>query len=197
VAQATRQALGFYRESGATERVDIPTLLDSVFKLLSHRIDAKRIRVERGIVNCEAIFAVRGEIRQVISNLISNAIDAVTEDGTIIVGVQPGAIGRDGGVEIIIADDGSGIAAEHIDHIFEPFYTTKHGTGTGLGLWVAKEIVERYGGSIEVCPRNNGEGTRGATFTIKLPRGSELRAGKPPASSIKPAENGEPLTIAS
>jgi PAS domain S-box-containing protein len=191
VAQATRQALGFYRESAATERIDIPTLLDSVLKLLSHRIDSKRIRVERGLVKCDAILGVRGEIRQVISNLISNAIDAVTVEGNVIVGVHPVAMGRDSGVEIIIADDGSGIAAEHVDQIFEPFFTTKHGTGTGLGLWVAKEIVERHGGSIEVGPRNNGGETCGATFTIKLPLGSERRAGKPPAAFTKLAQDGE------
>jgi signal transduction histidine kinase len=70
---------------------------------------------------------------------------------------------------MIIADSGKGIPSEHIERIFEPFFTTKKDVGTGLGLWVTKEIVERHGGSIRVSPRNGQNGMGGAAFTIQLP----------------------------
>jgi signal transduction histidine kinase len=69
----------------------------------------------------------------------------------------------------VIEDDGPGIPAEHLERIFEPFFTTKKDIGTGLGLWVSKEIVERHGGSIRVTPQNGRDGLGGASFVIELP----------------------------
>jgi signal transduction histidine kinase len=118
------------------------------------------------------VYAVRGELRQVISNLITNAIEAVAEGGRILVGCRSAGSGKDSEVEIVVADDGHGIKPGDLSRIFEPFFTTKPGTGTGLGLWVAKEIVERHGGRIEVVPRADGE--PGAEFSILLPGSSNL-----------------------
>jgi signal transduction histidine kinase len=70
-------------------------------------------------------------------------------------------------LQMLIEDDGAGIPPEHLQHLFEPFFTTKKNVGTGLGLWLTKEIVNRYGGSIEVRPRVNG--ATGAAFCIVLP----------------------------
>lgn len=172
VAHAARQALGFYREAARAEWIDAPELIESVVKILSPKIAEKKIKVIRGFQRCSPVYGVRGEIRQVVSNLLANAIEAVREGGTISVGTQPVESGGERAIEIIVGDDGHGIAREHLDHIFEPFFTTKSGTGTGLGLWVAKEIVERHQGRIEAHPPKEGSGERGITFMVRLPSGA-------------------------
>jgi PAS domain S-box-containing protein len=169
VAHAARQALGFYRESSRAEAIDVAELVESVLAIYSTKIAEKKIKIVRGFVKCAPIYAVRGEMRQVISNLITNAIEAVREGGTISLGTQPLVTGEERAVEIIVADDGRGIASEHLDHIFEPFFTTKAGTGTGLGLWVAKEIIDRHQGSIQIQQTQAEDERRGATFLIRLP----------------------------
>ncbi|HLY43163.1 MAG TPA: CHASE3 domain-containing protein [Terracidiphilus sp.] len=169
VAHAARQALGFYRESLQPERIDVPELIESVLKIFATRIALRKIKVERSLLQCSPVYGVRGEIRQVISNLLVNAIEAVNEGGTIFIGTQPVGTARDQAVEIMITDDGHGIASEHLDHIFEPFFTTKAGTGTGLGLWVAKEIIERHRGSIKVQQSDATCGGCGTTFIVRLP----------------------------
>jgi PAS domain S-box-containing protein len=169
VALTARQVLGFYRESGGTEQVDLPALADSVLKLFSNKLTLKKIRIARAFEACPPVQAVRGELQQVISNLLSNAIDAVPVNGVITIGAHGIPDGGNTRVEIFIADNGPGIPVEAMERIFEPFYTTKTETGTGLGLWIVKEIVERHGGSISVHPHlDNGEKLCGALFTIKL-----------------------------
>ena len=108
-----------------------------------------------------------GELKQVISNLISNAADAVGKDGVIAVKLRCTEELEGSMVRVMVEDDGPGIAAEYADRIFKPFFTTKKNVGTGLGLWVTMEILERHGGSIHLNPR--GDGDRGSAFTILLP----------------------------
>jgi signal transduction histidine kinase len=112
---------------------------------------------------------VPGELKQAISNLISNAADAVDTHGTITVRLRCVEENGSRSVEVVVEDDGPGIPAEHRDRIFEPFFTTKQDVGTGLGLWVTKGIVDRHGGSILAAFREDGEAARGAAFTILLP----------------------------
>lgn len=172
VAIAARQALGFYRESSRAERFDVQELIESVLGIFSTRIAEKKVRIVRDFPGSAPVYGVRGEIRQVVSNLLANALEAVKEGGTISLGTHTD---QQGAIEIVVADDGHGIAPEHRDRIFEPFFTTKAGTGTGLGLWVAKEIITRHEGSIEVQLPDNGSGRCGATFRVRLPGGSEAR----------------------
>ena len=169
VTHSTRQTLGFYRESSLPEPVDIATLVDSVLKLYSNKLAAKNITVQRALNGCEPIVGIVGELRQAISNLIANAIDAVDHNGTILVSAQSNSMGQDRIVEVSVVDDGPGIDDENIGRLFEPFFTTKKDVGTGLGLWATKTIVERHGGRIAVHPRHPGNGARGAAFTIQLP----------------------------
>src|SRR6202043_2170286 len=113
---------------------------------------------------CPPFRGVPGELKQAISNLISNAADAVDTEGTITVRLR--CIEQNGSqsVEGVVEDDGPGIPAEYHERIFEPFFTTKQDVGTGLGLWVTKGIVDRHGGSILVGPRSDSEPARGAAF---------------------------------
>ena len=141
----------------------------------SNRLKSKNITVETDFGECPPMRGVAGELKQVVSNLISNAAYAVGNDGTVAVKLRCIEGSESVIVQLVVEDDGPGIAAEYAERIFEPFFTTKKDVGTGLGLWVTKEIIERHGGSIHLHPR--GDGRRGAAFIILLPCASEVRRG--------------------
>jgi PAS domain S-box-containing protein len=170
VTHITRQTLGFYRETTKLESVDLPTLVDSVLKFYSTKLDVKSVTVHRAFSECPLVSGVAGELRQAVSNLVANAIDAVEDRGTITVSVRPVTLDGRGFAEVVVADQGSGIAREHFDRLFEPFFTTKKDVGTGLGLWATKNIVERHGGTIFASPDGGSNVTGGAEFTIRLPQ---------------------------
>jgi signal transduction histidine kinase len=112
---------------------------------------------------------LEGEIRQVINNLVRNALDAMSSGGCLRIRLHPQ---RDSyssveGVRLTVADTGEGIQPEMQEHLFEAFQTTKELTGTGLGLWVSKGIVEKHGGRIRTRTRR-GDG-HGTVFTVWLP----------------------------
>jgi len=167
VAHITRQTLGFYRESGSPEQAEIVPLVESILRMYSKKIDSNGIRVQRNFDACPPVLAVVGELKQAVSNILSNAIDAAGEQGVIVIRLHTVPGGQQ--VELVIADSGQGISPELAERIFEPFYTTKKDVGTGLGLWVTKEIIERHGGAIEVRSASSGEGLSGAAFVLRLP----------------------------
>jgi PAS domain S-box-containing protein len=180
VAHITRQTLGFYRESNVPELIEIHAMIDSVLKLYSNKFRTRHIAIIRDFGDCPPVLAAPGALEQIASNLISNAADAAGANGTIRVKVHYMEEGASTVVQMVIEDDGPGIAAEHRDRIFEPFFTTKKDVGTGLGLWVTKEIVERLGGTIKVGAGSIND-TRGAAFTIDLPVAADgLITGKQP-----------------
>jgi PAS domain S-box-containing protein len=169
VAHITRQTLGFYRESNEARQVELPPLIESVLRLYSNKLSSKNIRVERDFGHCPPMLGVPGELKQVISNLVSNAADAVDANGKIRVRLQ-GVENHNGGrIQLVIEDDGPGIAPEDLARIFEPFFTTKKEIGTGLGLWVSREIIERHGGTITVSSPDGNASAPGASFVIDLP----------------------------
>jgi PAS domain S-box-containing protein len=169
VAHITRQTLGFYRESNTPERVEIPAIVDPILKMYSNRINSKAIQFEFAANHCPPVLGVAGELRQAIGNLIANAIDAVPRSGRIAVRCASADTAEGKNAEIVVSDNGPGIAPDLLEKIFDPFFTTKRDVGTGLGLWVAKEIIHRHGGSIEVQPGPGPDGARGAAFLIRLP----------------------------
>jgi len=175
VSHITRQTLGFYRDSSEPGPVALGNVLESVLRLYENKLKSKSIAVEKDFAECPPVRGLQGEIKQLIANLISNGADAVAPGGKIRIAMAPAKHGD--GVEIKIADNGPGVPEKNRAHIFEPFFTTKEDVGTGLGLWVSKEIAERHGGRIEL-----GRGTEdhlgGAVFTVFLPYAVQLeRAG--------------------
>lgn len=160
-----RQSLGFYRELTGPSCFDLADSLEDTLSIYSKRLMSRRIHLERDYTPGLVITAVKGEVRQVISNLIVNAYDALPKDGIISVATRslPGDM-----VSFSVRDNGSGIADEVIPRIFDPFFTTKESTGTGLGLWVSKNIIEKHGGSIAVISQTHGP-ERGTTFKVTLP----------------------------
>lgn len=153
VARIARQTLAFYREPAAPVEVDVGEVVNGLLELYEHKLQTRKIALDKRLESPSLITASPGEVRQVLSNLLSNAMDAVPERGGIKVQVFHSRDWRHSwqqGVRINVADNGHGIPREHLRHIFDPFFTTKGEKGTGLGLWVSHGIVQKYGGSIHV-----------------------------------------------
>jgi PAS domain S-box-containing protein len=166
VAHLTRQTLGFYRENTAPMNVDIAALVTDVLDLYRPKLKDRKIRVEfeEGTADLQ-VYALAGEIRQVVSNIIANAIDACPLGGRVRVRIRRVFFNGRNSVRLSFADTGDGIPPENLARIFEPFYTTKQAVGTGLGLWVSSEIIQRHQGSIRVRSQIG----RGSVFSIYLP----------------------------
>jgi PAS domain S-box-containing protein len=179
VAQLAQQTLGFVRDASAPGSMDPAAIMDEILQLYSRKLDARHIRVIRRYRSRRQVSGYSGELRQLLANLLVNAVDAMADGGSLQVRVAAGrdwSTGRDG-VHITVADNGSGIPGDKLRQIFEPFYTTKKDTGTGLGLWVSRGIVEKHGGSIRVRSRAHGRGTArttGTVFLIFLPQGRQI-----------------------
>jgi two-component system CheB/CheR fusion protein len=163
--------LRFYRDTTTRAPLNMPELLDSTVQLLARKIQDKRVTVERRYHDCPGIFGFPGELRQVFSNLLINALDATPAGGRIVIQASHGRQwkrhGRDG-VRITICDNGCGIKPGDMTHIFEPFFTTKEQHGTGLGLWVTYGIVQKHQGDIRVRSSVRS-GRSGTCFSIFLP----------------------------
>jgi PAS domain S-box-containing protein len=164
LAQIVRQTLGFYRESTLPAGTDIGLIVGELLDLYRARILARSIQLSPRIAPGMMAHVIAGEIKQVVANLLANAIDATGPGGSIQVAVQSAG----SCVDIVIADTGTGISDAHLAHLFEPFFTTKAEVGTGLGLWVSKGIVEKHHGHIAVVS-NTQPPNQGTTFTVSLP----------------------------
>lgn len=171
VAHITKQTLGFYREQSAPIRFDLAELLDNVLAMLQTRIETRNLAVDRLYRTHLQVLGSQGEIRQVFSNVISNSIDALHPGGHLQIKVASSPDWRAPairGVRVTVADTGHGIAPENLARIFEPFFTTKKNTGTGLGLWVSRQIVDKHAGSIRLRSRTTPHPS-GTVFSIFLP----------------------------
>ncbi len=163
--------LGFYRNSTSPVDVKICEVLDSVLKFYGPAIRSGKIIVERRYDSEDVIRGFPAEITQVFSNLVGNALEALTPEGTrelhVLASRDWGNPTRRG-VRVFIADNGPGISRENRRRIFEPFFTTKGEKGTGLGLWVASGIVDKHGGWIRVRSSTQ-PGQSGTCFAVFFP----------------------------
>ncbi len=166
VTYLTKQTLGFYRDDGAPSAVNISALVESVLNIYQSKLKGKQMRVVKELRAKTELSTVAGEVRQVLSNLVANAIDAAPTQGVITIRTKTArANGTDvPGIQVTVADSGSGIDAALKNKIWEPFFTTKKDVGTGLGLWVSKQIIEKHGGSIRFRSSNHG-----TLFVVFLP----------------------------
>jgi len=171
VAQLAQQTLGFVRDTSSPGSMDPAAIMDEILQLYSRKLEGRQIRVTRRYRSSYPISGYSGELRQLLANLLVNAVDAMADGGSLQVRVATGRDWSNGreGVRITVADNGSGIPRDKLRQIFEPFYTTKKDTGTGLGLWVSRGIVQKHGGSIRVRSRVDGRAT-GTVFLIFLPQ---------------------------
>lgn len=180
IAHITRQSLGFYQESAAATKFSVSDLLTSLVQLLQAKIKSSGAAVECRCDEPLEVIGVFGELRQVLANLLLNSLHAAGLDSKIVIRASA-CFNPNGGsrrVRITVADSGHGIEPTTMKQIFEPFFTTKEKIGTGLGLWVCKQLTDKNGVSLRVRSRTNGE-RRGATFSLVFPGDSPLPADRP------------------
>lgn len=175
VSAITSQTLRFHKQASSPQEMEVDKLIDSVLSVYQGRIANAGIEIERRAASNRSLRCFEGEIRQVLSNLVSNALDAMSggeknRGGRLVISDHVATNWRTGkqGIFIAVADTGTGIPAHVLQKLFNPFFTTKGVTGTGLGLWVSHEIVARHGGALRVrsCVRPGNSGT---VFTLFLP----------------------------
>lgn len=168
IGHIAKQALGFYRETSAPVDVNIAQLVETVVELYSAGAQNKNVRIETQLENRATVPAFPGEMRQVFSNLIVNAVDAVPRGGVVKIRVKHGRDWKSNamGIRVLVSDDGPGIPASVRSRIFEPFFTTKGEKGTGVGLWVSEGVLQKHAGSIRV--KSSTGPMHGTTFVVFL-----------------------------
>ena len=170
VSNIATQTLRFHRQSTNPRETSLPDVFENVLGLFRGRIGGGGIAIERQYRTNRKIVAFGGDLRQVFANLVSNALDASSRGGRIVVRVRDGCDSSGNvGVRVTVADTGIGMSPETRRHIFEPFFTTKSATGTGLGLWVSSEILRNHRARVRVWSSQSGS-RRGTVFSIFFPR---------------------------
>ena len=175
VSQIATQSLRFHRQAVAPTSVTAKDLVSAVVRLYTGRLANSNIRIDARYDTGTQILCFENDIRQVLNNLIANAIDAMRTGGRLIIrahdahDLTPDGVLQDrAGVRITIADTGHGMSAAVLARLFEPFFTTKDLNGTGLGLWISAGIVERHQGRLRVRSSDRAANS-GTIFTLFLP----------------------------
>jgi signal transduction histidine kinase len=164
LTQLSRQTLSLYRSPETRESVAISTLAEAALRVHQRKISTKRIVLRKQLKADVTAQVHAGNMLQVFSNLVANAVDALPESGILCIRV------RNCGDEarVTVADNGPGIPGPILSRIFEPFFTTKKERGTGLGLSISKSIIEKHHGRIRSRSTTRPFRT-GTTFRISLP----------------------------
>jgi signal transduction histidine kinase len=168
VSHIAKQTLGFYRQNETPRLVRVNTLVSELLEIYRPKIESKGLEI---IKRCEdaQIVAMAGELRQVLANLLLNAVEAAPEKGRLHLRIRRTRRWSDGApaIRITVADQGPGIPASNRAKLFEPFFTTKS-NGTGLGLWTVKETVVRHNGHVFLRSSTRA-GRSGTCIAIVLP----------------------------
>ena len=167
VSHIAKQTLGYYREHAAATSASIGEIVLHAITIYEPRCKASGIEIKKAINSSRKIMLRRGEMMQVVSNLIMNAIYAMPAGGILSISVEDAAESPDG-IVLTVQDNGVGIAESDLPRVFEAFFTTHSTVGTGIGLFVAKQFVEGHGGQIEIKSRQDWE-DHGTTVRISLP----------------------------
>lgn len=183
VTQISRAMLGLYRESKAPVQVDLREMLQEILLLMERRLQELGVTVQADLPSAVTVDAFPAELRQVFTNLITNAAEAASPGGEVRISISPRAagIGTDGqrvepGATVVVADNGPGVPEEVRTQLFQPFFTTKGEHGTGLGLWVSRGIVNKHGGTIKLVS-DTSNGAHGTTVSVFLATKPVINAG--------------------
>lgn len=185
VSHITRQTLAFYREPVAPAVIRPAELIRQIVAIFEPKIQSKRLRTTVSDNFESEITFYPGELKQIVTNLLSNAIDATEQGGIIRLRVRGGRSwldGRDGGFRITVSDNGSGISSTDLPQLFQPFFTTKGQKGTGLGLWVTQGLITKHGGMLRLRTSTKGS-RRGTTFSVFLPSEARKLSPEPQAAT--------------
>jgi PAS domain S-box-containing protein len=167
VSHIAKQTLGYYREHAAASRASMAEIALHAITIYGPRCTSAGIEIKKALNSSRKILMRRGEMMQVISNLITNSIYAMPEGGVLSISVEDVTGSRDS-IVLTVQDDGVGIAPNVLPRVFEAFFSTRLTVGTGIGLFVAKQFVESHGGKIEIQSRNDRE-DHGTTVRVFLP----------------------------
>jgi PAS domain S-box-containing protein len=175
VSHIVTQTLAFYRQPAETKANDLAEIIDSVLALMQPKIAKANIEVIRELDLSQPLVCAAGEIRQILANIIANAVEAMPTGGKLRIRLRAvsdwrGHTGQ--GIRVTIADTGPGIPAEIRERIFEPFFTTKDTVGTGLGLWVTAQLMQKCAGRIAVFSSTRPPRS-GTVFSLFFPHRSQ------------------------
>ena len=163
-SEIVKQTLRFHRETTHPAPVALAEVIDSVLALYAGRLRSAGIQVTKRFRSVDPIYGFAGELRQLVANLVGNALDAMRSGGKLHIRIGEASVKGRRGVRLTVSDSGSGIPAPVRSTLFEPFVSTKETTGTGLGLWVSGQIVARHSGTIRVKTKERV----GTTFSVLL-----------------------------
>lgn len=168
LSHIARQTLGFYRDTGSPAAVHLHQLMENVLSLYAAKLTNAGITIERQYRDERTILLRKGEMLQIFSNIVTNAIDAMRSGGILSVLIEEITGDAGAGIQTVIRDTGTGIQPEHLSKVFEPFFSTKGDVGTGIGLWMTKRLVEARGGEIAVTSPSE-PGKSGTMVTMFIP----------------------------
>jgi two-component system CheB/CheR fusion protein len=173
IALVAQSTLKFHREIGTPKDTLLSEVMESVLSMFRGKLQAMEIDVETRVDGERPINCMLSETQQIFANLVANAIEAMDHHGRLVTRIRPSRDWRDRttrGMRVTICDTGAGVDRATLGRMFEPFFTTKTETGTGLGLWVVAQLLERHKGSVRVWSSQR-EGACGAAFSVFLPYG--------------------------
>jgi PAS domain S-box-containing protein len=182
VTQISRAMLSLYRESKSPVEIDLREMIESILLLMEVRFNTLGVQVTHSIPEKLCVHGFPAELRQVFTNLLTNAAEATGKGGQIHLSARAVAARmkedghrREPGVLVTVEDNGPGIPEEIVSQLFQPFFTTKGERGTGLGLWISRGIITKHGGSIELDSSTAAE-DHGTTVNVFLALHPTLRA---------------------
>ncbi len=170
VSIIANQTLRFHKQASKPQAATSADLFSTVMSIYEGRLRNARVRVEKRFRTDEPVICFQGDVRQVLNNLVGNALEAMPFGGRLLIRSRKGRDWKTKhpGLVLTIADNGTGIQQAVQKHIFDAFFTTKGTAGNGLGLWVCQEIVDRHHGKLRVRSTQR-PGRNGTTFTFFLP----------------------------
>jgi two-component system CheB/CheR fusion protein len=189
VALITQQTLKFHRQTGTPKVTLLSSVIQTVLTLFRGRLRTSQIEVELRCEHEVSILCMPGEVQQIVANLVTNAIDAMPRSGRLIIRLRPSRDWRDlktPGMRVTFFDSGVGMDNATLLRIFEPFFTTKAETGTGLGMWVVAQLVERHHGSVRVwSTRRPDQSATAISLFLPLGDAAEKELAADPAGSFQ------------
>jgi len=168
VSHIARQTMGYYKDTGSPTNVHIHELIQNVLTVYNSKVMSCGIAVDSQFNDLQKISISKGEILQVLSNVIANSIDSMKQGGVLTITTRNVFTEAEEGIEVVVRDTGIGIDGSNLPRVFEAFFTTKGILGTGIGLWVAKQLITRRGGQISIASSTTPQNS-GTTVTIFIP----------------------------
>ena len=187
ISQISRQTLNFSRASVRAALSKPSALVDEALRLLRPKLRLAQIEVATEVRADSEFYCERREAQQILANILNNAIEATPGPGRLRIRIANSVDWRrrpHHGIRITIADTGTGMSRDVLERISEPFFTTKDGTGTGLGMWVVRELIKKQNGTLTISS-STATSHHGTVVSLFIPFDVDPAAGTPAASAIE------------